>query len=208
MSALIVSQHYYANYQVISHNTTEPNDTCLKTSKVCQNDASPSFWSFYQYAELVVSYIFPLILCVAVYGRIWWCFRILNKSLSDTMATIISPSIICGAKAQVEVRQGILKLLILVTSIFFICYGPDSGKDACFARTYLRFDILPAWWMYPRTILLQLAVSINPLIFGRLSSSYRARIRTFKANLGAKLRWMVPKKMRSNVVETIELSNY
>ncbi|KAI1703995.1 7 transmembrane receptor (rhodopsin family) domain-containing protein [Ditylenchus destructor] len=101
------------------------NETQVQqTLKKCARDADAPLWKEYQWAEMVVSYILPIAVCSIFYLRIWWCFRELNMALKDTMLTIISPSIIRGTQAQMEVRKGILKVLALATFIFFVCYTP------------------------------------------------------------------------------------
>ncbi|KAI1714771.1 7 transmembrane receptor (rhodopsin family) domain-containing protein [Ditylenchus destructor] len=184
LAAFIVSIPYY-----LSHEVDSPS--CTESPKKCVKDANRDLWTVYAGAEALISYFVPLGICVALYICIWRFFRRQNEVLQQTMATIISPSLLYGAIAQMEIRRGVMKLCITVTAIFFLSYTPVAVSIIA-----TMFNGLPEGWLYVERVLLQLALSVNPLIYSRLSTSYRQQMRSLKGALWKKLQLILPNKCR------------
>ncbi|KAI1707485.1 7 transmembrane receptor (rhodopsin family) domain-containing protein [Ditylenchus destructor] len=164
-----IFQYKYIPYRVVGANDTRA---------YCANvyfGTSKMMW--YRYAELIFTYVIPIILSAVIYFRIcrtlWSTSSFLHKGTDKGNGLKNSGDAMAVA---LRARKNVVKMLITCVAVFFICYTPMMAMFLLVAiwnwRMLLSFESVLAL-----QTLVMFVSAFNPFLYTLFSNAFRQRVR-------------------------------
>ncbi|KAI1695995.1 7 transmembrane receptor (rhodopsin family) domain-containing protein [Ditylenchus destructor] len=149
----------------------------VRLFSVCSYPTGPGKMMWYRYAELIFTYVIPIILSAIIYFRIcrtlWSTSTFLHKGTDKTSGLKNSGDAMAVA---LRARKSVVKMLITCVAVFFICYTPMMAMFLLVAiwnwRMLLSFESVLAL-----QTLVMFVSAFNPFLYTLFSNAFRQRVR-------------------------------
>ncbi|KAH7711752.1 Protein NPR-15 [Aphelenchoides avenae] len=178
---------YYKNALNITLYDTDSNSTDTlpeKTPLLCINLwRFATLWKVFKWVEFCVSYIFPIVVAIALYPRTCRAVWAVDTGVQGTSLKVVAGSKVSGSgsSGSERDRRQVVKMLIACVVVFFVCY-------TLLVIIVVRSELFPSWhhrfereFVLVASELIVYACAFNPFIYTLFSTMFRQRVKEIVA---------------------------
>ncbi|KAH7715267.1 CRE-NPR-15 protein [Aphelenchoides avenae] len=169
---------------VLNQNRTVSHELVEGESQICLNPSrNAPLWKVFKWAEFCTSYIFPIVVAVALYPRTCRAVWALDPGVQGKSVKVVTGSKVLGdefrpSDSYDQDRRQIVKMLIVCVIAFFVCYTP---LVVIFVRSALlstvEADRFEKEFIDVASDLVQFICAFNPFIYTLFSTAFRQRVK-------------------------------